>query len=85
MSSGKHSMLLNLQNAENEMAQLQSQVDRQQIVIENAIAMQRRNSEMPWSCRTATWNFSINTSAVKTSGPTTGLHRGATAPACMAT
>lgn len=40
LSSGERSMLLNLQNAENEMAQLQHQVDRQQIVIENAIAMQ---------------------------------------------
>jgi hypothetical protein len=56
LSSGERSMLLNLQNAENEMAQLQSQVDRQQIVIENAIAMQteqrnameQQNRYMEW-------------------------------------
>jgi hypothetical protein len=40
LSSGERSMLQNLESAENEMAQLQYLQDRQQIVLENSIAMQ---------------------------------------------
>jgi len=49
LSSGERSMLQNLQSAENEMAELQYLQDRQQIVMENTIAMQteqRRSLEL---------------------------------------